>query len=201
MFPFSAPVGFESYTILLEKTTHWRDNYSFTGNEPQIAEAMGLIGGKNTFAVGMQSHPSDTRYYIPESVNGYTVVGIAHDEGHGAGYQTFRSYQLITHMKEIYCPPSCRFLVAFQECLSLTDIYIAADSFYMAPNNLPLLEYYYAGYSPYDPLCANFQRPITIHAKPDAWCEYAGMTISEYLSQPGNEYRCRFEAWDPSTVY
>jgi hypothetical protein len=103
-------------------------------------------------------------------------------------------------MKEIYCPPSCRFLAAFNECEKLTDIYIAADSFYMNYGDLPHWECApgHFGCNPEAPTC---RLVVTIHAKPDAWCEFAGMTMAEYMSNPHNGYRCHFEAWDPSTVY
>ncbi len=163
---------------------------------------MGLISNKNVMAVGFKNPISDNRYYIPESVNGYTVVGLAIDEGRGAGYYTFRAYEITHYMKEIYCPPSCRALFqAFCECSALTDLYIAADSFYLAPYHLPAMYLYddYCNGSPEEQ--DNFRRPITIHAQPDAWLEHAGMTIAEYMSDPNNEYKCDFEPWDPSTVY
>ena len=163
---------------------------------------MGINSDRSVFVVGFKPPPTGTRYYIPESINNHTVVGITHDQGlAGIDFSTFYSYQVSVFMKELYCPPSCRFFSNLTNCTKLTHLYIAADSFYLEPTALPPMEDYYAGYSPYDPRYDNVLRPITIHAKPDARCEYAGMSISEYLSQPGNEYRCRFEAWDPSTVY
>ena len=157
----------------------------------------GLRKNENVIMIGVDKLTADHCYYVPEKVGDYTVVSLGYFDS-GAAHYDFMGGKLTMNIKKIYTPPSCRlFLSALNCCTALSDIYIAADSFYLHPLDLPDIVMYEGYYRDPD----NFQRPITIHAKPDAWNEYAGMTIAEYMSNPHNGYRCHFEAWDPSTVY
>ncbi len=174
------PAGFESLTLVTGGVSYfviWRPGLS------EYFLSAGLNVDKNVVWMGVTEKPSDNRYFIPETVNGYTIVGISGRSWRGP---ITLDGGVISTMREVYCPPSCRYFpAAFQYAHNLTDLYIAADSFGIKPSD----------FSDTD------TKKITIHAKADAWCEYAGMTIAEYLSDPNNEYQCNFAEWDPSTLY